>query len=195
MKFKVRENINEAINFNFLNKKYYVQYIVGTKEEAEEEAKYLQQDYKGWKVDFKPVKVDNSVWGINFIGSYNNVRKVMKDFEPLGDFVDDSYIEPLKENLSQLNADYLDDHMKKYLPIGKILYRKDNGQEVYVAKHFPDNGVGRYRYSVYLVPTEYKSLGRKAISQNKGLRCFAPQVLSNYEERPLKEDTVKQGSK
>ena len=93
----------------------------------------------------------------------------------------------VNEDLSNLNADYLDDHMKKYLPIGKILYDKETGEEVYVAKHFPDNGIGRYRHSVYVIPTKYKDLGKKAISQSMGLRYSAPQILSNLKEVPITE--------
>lgn len=89
-KFFLDESLNEDSN-----KLYHVTYVIGEdKKEMQDEISALSKEYENSGVSFKPSKVDKNVWGVDFIGSFDNLSKVIDDFEPLGEFIDKEDIKP-----------------------------------------------------------------------------------------------------
>ena len=80
------------------NKIYYITYVVGDYDEIMEMClRNFEREYQDYNVKFIPTKIDETVWGINIVGTFNNVLKVVQDFRPLGEYIDGPYEDYIKE--------------------------------------------------------------------------------------------------
>lgn len=80
------------------NKLYYITYVIGeNKEDVETCLQSLKREYQNYNVKFIPTKIDEIIYGINFIGTFEEVLKVALDFKPLGEYIEEPYTDYIRE--------------------------------------------------------------------------------------------------
>ena len=80
------------------NKIYYINYVVGDYAEIMEMClRNFEREYQDYNVKFIPAKIDETVWGIKIVGTFNEVLKFSLDFKPLGDYMIVPYTDYIKE--------------------------------------------------------------------------------------------------
>ena len=80
------------------NKIYYINYVVGDYKEIMEMClRNLEREYQDYNVRFIPTKIDEIVWGIKIVGTFNEVLRFSLDFKPLGEYMNEPYTNYIKE--------------------------------------------------------------------------------------------------
>ena len=104
---------------------YHTTYIIGSPDKADaiDEANLLEKEYRGSNIEFKPVKVDAGTWGVDFIGSYEDVLKVAKDFKPLGEFMEEPYTDYIKPVKKVNNIELPEGLNNRKKTIGSLMQR------------------------------------------------------------------------
>lgn len=80
------------------NKIYHITYVVGNEIDVLNMClRSFEWEYRDYNVKFIPIEIDKDLWGIDIIGKFNNVLKVVQDFRPLGEYIEEPYTNYIKE--------------------------------------------------------------------------------------------------